>query len=66
MQTLGTLRAVGSGTGAASGILSLVTLAFLIEKQVIADPGLCLFAAEGTSRGVAILTPPPHRKVARR
>jgi 3-oxoacyl-(acyl-carrier-protein) synthase len=53
-------------TGAASGILSLVTLAFLIEKQVIADPGLCLFAAEGTSRGVAILTPPPHRKVARR
>ena len=53
-------------TGAASGILSLVTLAFLIEKKVIADPGLCLLAWEGTSRGVAILTPPPPRKAARR
>ena len=53
-------------TGAASGVLSLVTLAFLIETQVIAHPGLCLFAAEGPHRGVAILTPPPHRKAARR
>jgi hypothetical protein len=77
-------------TGAASGILSLVTLAYLIEKKVIADLGLCLFAAESrgepasfaggvpsrggmgtlrgspSQRGVAILTPPPHRKVARR
>jgi len=38
----------------------------LIEKKVIADPGLCLLAWEGTSRGVAILTPPPPRKAARR
>jgi len=77
-------------TGAASGILSLVTLAFLIEKKVIADPGLCLLASESrgepasfaggapsrggmgtlrgspSQRGVAILTPPPLRKAARR
>jgi hypothetical protein len=53
-------------TGAASGVLSLVTLAFLIEKQVIADPGLCLFASGGPHRDVAILTPPPHRRAAKR
>ena len=53
-------------TGAASGILSLVTLAFLIEKKVIADPGLCLLASEGTHRGAAILTPPPLQKAAKR
>jgi 3-oxoacyl-[acyl-carrier-protein] synthase I len=45
-------------TGAASGILSLATLAFLIDKNVIAGPGLCLLASEGGKRGAAILTPP--------
>jgi 3-oxoacyl-[acyl-carrier-protein] synthase-1 len=47
-------------TGAASGILSLATLAFLIDKNVIAGPGLCLLASEGGKRGAAILTPPPR------
>jgi hypothetical protein len=51
-------------TGAASGILSLVTLAFLMEKREINGPGLCIFASVDGSRGAAVLTP-AKRKHAR-
>ena len=43
-------------TGAASGILSLATLAFLMEKREIKGPGLCIFASTDGSRGAAVLT----------
>lgn len=52
-------------TGAASGVLSLVTLAFLIAKGVVTDPGLCLFTLEGNCHGVAIMTPPLRRKTSK-
>lgn len=58
-------RSVGE-TGAATGILSLATLAFLINKNVIAGPGLCLLASQGGRRGAVILTPPPHKGTANR
>jgi hypothetical protein len=49
-------------TGAASEVLCLVTLAFLMGKGVGANQGLCLFAAEGAIRGAAVLTPVPQTK----
>ncbi len=52
-------------TGAASGVLSLVTLAFLIAKGVVTEPGLCLFTLEGNRHGVAIMTPPLQRKTSK-
>jgi len=52
-------------TGAASGILSLVTLAFLLGKAEISGPGACLFAAANVQRGAALLMSPPKRKPAR-
>jgi 3-oxoacyl-[acyl-carrier-protein] synthase-1 len=52
-------------TGAASGVLSLVTLAFLIAKGVVTDPGLCLFTLDGNGHGVAIMTPSLKRKTSK-
>jgi hypothetical protein len=52
-------------TGAASGILSLVTLAFLFRKAEISGPGVCLFAAANVQRGAALLMSPSKRKPAR-
>ena len=49
-------------TGAACGILSLVTLAFLIGRKEVTAPGLCLFASENAYRGAAVLTPPPQAR----
>lgn len=48
--------------GAACGILSLVTLAYLIGRKEVTAPGLCLFASENTCRGAAVLMPPPQAK----
>jgi hypothetical protein len=53
-------------TGTTSGILSMVTLAFLIEKGEISGPGLCLFASDGASRGAALLMSPSRQTPARK
>lgn len=53
-------------TGAASGILSLATLAFLIDRLEIDGNGICLFAPNAGSRGAAVLTPSPKRKPTRK
>jgi len=51
------LPSVSAGdTGAAAGVLSLATLAFLIDKGTWPGAGLCCFSSEGT-RGAALLTP---------
>jgi hypothetical protein len=50
--------------GTASGILSIATLAFLMEKRESDGPGLCLFASTNGSRGAAVLKP-AKRKHAR-
>jgi hypothetical protein len=53
-------------TGVASGLLSLVTLAFLVGKATVAGPGLCVLAdSDGRSTALA-LTPPPRRTADRR
>jgi hypothetical protein len=49
-------------TGAASEVLCLVTLAFLMGKGVAANQGLCLFASEGAIRGASVLTPAQQTK----
>jgi 3-oxoacyl-(acyl-carrier-protein) synthase len=49
--------------GAASGILSLATLAFLMEKREINGLGLCIFASADGSRGAAVLTPAKRKHV---
>jgi 3-oxoacyl-[acyl-carrier-protein] synthase-1 len=50
-------------TGAASGILSMVTLAFLIGNGEINGPGLCLLASADGARGAALLTHPTKRRL---
>ena len=45
-------------TGAASPILLIATLAFMMEKKEIGGPGLCLFASMDAPRGAALLVPP--------
>lgn len=41
--------------GAAAGALSLVMLSFLMAKEAVQGPGLCLFTAENGHRGAALL-----------
>jgi hypothetical protein len=52
-------------TGAVGGVLSLVTLAFLIGQAGVDGPGVCLFAGDGDQRAAALVVPPPKRKPAR-
>jgi 3-oxoacyl-[acyl-carrier-protein] synthase-1 len=53
------LPAISTGdVGAASGVLSLALLAFLLAKGVLTGPALALFVGEGAARGAAVLLPP--------
>jgi 3-oxoacyl-[acyl-carrier-protein] synthase-1 len=47
-------------TGAAAGVLSLATLAFLIDKGTWPGAGLCCFSSDA-QRGAALLTPAQQR-----
>ena len=52
------IPAISTGEiGAASGVLSLVLLSFLLMKEVLRRPALALFSGEGASRGAAVLVP---------
>jgi hypothetical protein len=53
-------------TGAAMGMLSLLTLAFLIDKGAVAGPGLCLLSTNDARRGAAVMIPSPRRREAER
>jgi hypothetical protein len=61
MLTLAPSYFVGEA-GAAMGVLSLLALAFLVDKNVVAGPGLCLFSTSGARRGAAVLLPSPYRQ----
>lgn len=52
-------------TGVASGLLSLVTLAFLIGKGAFVGPGLCVLAGSNGRRAALVLAPAPERKAAK-
>jgi hypothetical protein len=52
--------------GATSGILSLATLAFLIDRREVNGAGFCLFFAPNGLRGAALLTPLPKTDPARK
>jgi 3-oxoacyl-[acyl-carrier-protein] synthase-1 len=64
------LPAISTGeVGAASGVLSLAILAFLLAKGVFRRPALALFSSDGAARGAAILAPsasPARRRPRRR
>jgi 3-oxoacyl-[acyl-carrier-protein] synthase-1 len=52
------IPAISTGeVGAASGILSLVTLSFLLTKGVLRSPALAMFTSDGAARGAAVLVP---------
>jgi hypothetical protein len=53
-------------TGVASGLLSLVTLAFLIGKGTFVGPGLCVLAGPNGRRTALVLAPAPERKAAKK
>lgn len=61
MSVLSPRSSVGSA-GAAIGVLSLLALAFLIDKRALAGPGLCLFSSEDARRGAAVLVPSPKTR----
>lgn len=65
MSVLSPSSSVGSA-GAAMGVLSLLTLAFLIDKGAVAGPGLCLFSTEDARRGAVVLVPSPRSREAER
>lgn len=53
------LPAISTGdVGAASGVLSLAVLSFLLAKGVLTGPALALLVGEGAARGAAVLMPP--------
>jgi 3-oxoacyl-[acyl-carrier-protein] synthase-1 len=52
------IPAISTGeVGAASGILSLTVLSFLLMKGVLQRPALALFSSRGAARGAAVLVP---------
>jgi len=53
-------------TGVASGLLSLVTLAFLIGKGAFVGPGLCVLAGSNGRRTALVLASAPERKAAKK
>jgi 3-oxoacyl-[acyl-carrier-protein] synthase-1 len=65
MSVVSPLSSVGYA-GAATGVLSLLTLAFLIDKGAVAGPGLCLFSTDDARRGAAVLVPSPRSRDAER
>jgi 3-oxoacyl-[acyl-carrier-protein] synthase-1 len=42
--------------GAAAGVLSMVMLSFLVEKNALQGPGICMFAGDSGRRGSALLS----------